>query len=71
MYKISGEVIKFTENTTQSEREELTAREESLSENPWRDFQGYALLPLLFVISMIPLSHILRKCTNDYKLYKL
>ena len=33
-------------------------------------FQGDALLPLLFVIPMMPLKHILRKCTAAYKLSK-
>ena len=30
-------------------------------------FQGDALSPLLFIIAMIPLNHILRKCTAGYK----
>ena len=34
-------------------------------------FQGDALSPLLFLIAMIPLNHILRKCTAGYKLSKL
>ena len=33
-------------------------------------FQGYALSPLLFIIAMISLNHILRKCTAEYKLGK-
>ena len=31
-------------------------------------FQGDALLPLLFIIAMMPLNHILRKCAAGYKL---
>ena len=31
-------------------------------------FQGDALSPLLFMIAMMPLNHILRKCTAGYKL---
>ena len=31
-------------------------------------FQGDALSPLLFIIAMMPLNHILRKCTAGYKL---
>ena len=31
-------------------------------------FQGYALSPLLFIIAMMPLNHILRKCAAGYKL---
>ena len=33
-------------------------------------FQEDVLLPLLFVIAMIPLNHNLRKCTSEYKLSK-
>ena len=31
-------------------------------------FQGDAISPLLFIIAMMPLNHILRKCTAGYKL---
>ena len=31
-------------------------------------FQGDALSPFLFIIAMMPLNHILRKCTTGYKL---
>ena len=31
-------------------------------------FQGDALSPVLFIIAMMPLNHILRKCTAGYKL---
>ena len=31
-------------------------------------FQGDALSPLLFIIAIMPLNHILRKCTGGYKL---
>ena len=31
-------------------------------------FQGDALSPLLFIIAMMPLNHILRKCVAGYKL---
>ena len=31
-------------------------------------FRGDALSPLLFIIAMMPLNHILRKCTAGYKL---
>ena len=31
-------------------------------------FQGDALSPLLFITAMMPLNHILRKCTAGYKL---
>ena len=49
-------------------RVELTARGRSLVEEKiQRDiFQGDALSPLLFIIVMMPLNHILRKCTAGY-----
>ena len=31
-------------------------------------FQGDSQSPLLFIIAMMPLNHILRKCTAGYKL---
>ena len=31
-------------------------------------FQGDALSPSLFIIAMMPLNHILRKCTPSYEL---
>ena len=33
-------------------------------------FQGDALLPLIFVIAMMPFNNIFRKCTEDYKFIK-
>ena len=53
-------------------RVELTARGRSLVEEKiQRDiFQGDALSPLLFIIVMMPLNHILRKCTAGYKLFR-
>ena len=33
-------------------------------------FQGDVLSLLLFIIAMMPLNHILRKCTAGYKLNK-
>ena len=33
-------------------------------------FQGDVLSPLLFVIAMIPVYHIFRKCTEGYKFTK-
>ena len=72
MYKISGEVIKFVENTMENWSVELTAGRKSLTEVKIqrRIFQGNALPPLQFVIAMMPLSYILRKCTEGYKLHK-
>ena len=49
---------------------ELTSRGESSAKvNIRRDiFQGESLLPLLFVICMIPLTHVLRKAKARYTL---
>ena len=70
MYKISHEVINFMEQTMQTWRVEQTASRRSLAETKIQRgiFQGDVLSPLLFLIAMIPLNHILRKCTAGYKL---
>ena len=70
MYKISHEVINFIEKTMQTWRVELTAGGRSLAETNIKRgiFEGDALSPLLFIIAMMPLNHILRKCTAGYKL---
>ena len=54
----------------QTLRVELTAGGRSLAETKIQReiFQGDALSPLLFIIAMMPLNHILRKCTAGYKL---
>ena len=54
-------------------RVELIAGRKGLAEaNIQRGiFQGDALSPLLFVIGLMLLNHILRKCTSRYKLCKL
>ena len=51
---------------------ELTAGGRSLVEANVRRgiFQGDALSLLLFIIAMMPLNHMLRKCTAGYKLSK-
>ena len=51
---------------------ELTAGGRSLAEGKiQRDiFQGDALSSLLFIIAMMPLNHVIRKCTDGYKLSK-
>ena len=73
MYKISHGVINFIDKTMKTWRVELTAGGRSLSEAKiQRDiFQGDALSPLLFIIAMMPLNHIPRKCTAGYKLIRL
>ena len=52
---------------------ELTARGKSLAEAKFQRgiFQGDTLSPLLFIVAMMPLDHILRKCTVRYKLSRL
>ena len=70
MYKISHEVINFIEQTMKTWRVELRAGGRSIAETKIQRgiFQGDALSPLLFIIAMIPLNHIIRKCTAGYKL---
>ena len=72
MYKISGEVINFIEKTMKNWRVELTAEGRSLAEAKIQRgiFQGNALSLIQFIIGMMPLNHILRKCTAGYKLSK-
>ena len=66
MYKISAEVINFIEKILRIM--ELTAGGRSLAKIQRRIFQGNALSLLLFIIAMMPLNHILRKYTAEYKL---
>ena len=53
-------------------RVELTAGGRRLGEAKIQRgiFLGDALSPLLFITTMMPLNHILRKCTAGYKLTK-
>ena len=70
MYKISYEVISFIEKNMKTWRVNLRAGGRSLAKTKIQRgiFQGDALSPLLFIIAMMPLNHILRKCTVGYKL---
>ena len=51
-------------------RVELTVGGRSIAETKIQRgiFQGDALSPLLFIIAMMPLNHILRKCAAGYKI---
>ena len=73
IYKISHEVIKFIEKTIKIWRVELTAGGTILAEAKIQRgiFQGDALSPILFIIAMMPLNPILRKCIAGYKLSRL
>ena len=70
MYKTSAEVINFIDKTMKTWRVDLTAGGRRLAEAKIQRgiFQGDALSPLLFIITMMPLNNILRKCTAGYKL---
>ena len=70
MHKISDEVINFIDKTMKTWRVKLTAGGRRLAEAKIQRgiFQVDTLSPLLFIIVMMPLNHILRKCTAGYKL---
>ena len=69
MYKISHEVINFIEKTMKTWRVEFTAGGRNLAEAKiQRGIFQEALSSLLFIIAMMPLNHILKKCTAGYKL---
>ena len=70
MNKISHEVINFIDKTMKTWRVELTAGVRSLAEAKIHRgiFQEDALSHLLFIIAMMPLNHMIRKCTARYKL---
>ena len=62
--------MNFIEKNRQTWRVELTAEVRSLAETKIQRgiFQGDAPSLLLFIIAMMPLNHILRKCIAGYKL---
>ena len=73
MYRILNECIQFIEKIMETWTVELTAGGNCLAEVKILRgiFLGNATSPLLFVIAMMSLNHILRKCTAGYKLSKL
>ena len=72
MYIISHKVINFIEKTMKTWWVEWITGGRSLAETKIQKgiFQGDVLLPLLFIIAMMPLNHLLRKCTAGYNLSK-
>ena len=72
MNKISDKFIKFIEKTMENWRVELTASGKGLAEMKIQRgiFLGGELSPSLFVITMIPLNHIFKKSTGEYRLTK-
>ena len=72
MPKISDKIIKFIKETMKNWRVELTAGGKSLAVVKMQRsiFQKGVLSPLQFVIEMMPLNHIVRKCTGSYKFTK-
>ena len=73
MYKLPDQVVQFIKENMETWRGELTAGGKRLVEVKIQRglFQGDSLSPLLFVIAMMPLNYILRKCTARHKLMKL
>ena len=72
VYKIPDQIVQFIEKTMETWRFELIAGGKILPEvKIQRDiFPGDALPPLLFVIAIMSLNHIFRKCIAGYKLSK-
>ena len=71
MYKISDKLIEFTTETIKNRKLELITGGKSEGVKIQRNiFQGDVISPLLFVIAMMSLTHVLRKCTGSYKFIK-
>ena len=70
MYKISHEIINFIEKKHEKLESWINSKRIKLGWNKIQRgiFQGDALSPLLFIIAMMPLNHILSKCSAGYKL---
>ena len=68
MFKVAGNVSHLVKHSMKSWKVELSSGKETLAEVNIRRgiFQGDSFSPLLFVIALIPLTLILRKCKNGY-----
>ena len=64
--------MKFIESAGENLKVELMAGGKSFAEVKIQGgiFQGHALLQFLFVVTMMPLNHILTKCAGGIKLSK-
>ena len=71
MYKISDKVIKFIEETMKNWRIKVKAGGKCFAEVKIQRgiFQRDAVSPLLFIIAVITLNHIRRKCTGGLQIY--
>ena len=70
LVRVSDNILKFAKRSMANWQTELTSCGESLVKVNIRRgiFQGDSLSPLLFVICMIPLTHVLRKAKARYTL---
>ena len=68
MFKVAGNVSCLVRNSMNSWKVELSSGKETLAQDNIRRgiFQGDSFSPLLFVIALIPLTRILRKCKYGY-----
>ena len=73
MYKIPDQIVQFIEKSMETWRVELTAGGKSLAKVKIQRgvFQGDEWSPFLFVIALMLLNHVLKKCTAGHKLSKL
>ena len=72
MYKISCKVLNFITKDIKNWKMELAAGGQTLAEVKLQRgiFQGVSFLLLLFVVTMMPLNYILKKCTVGNKFTK-
>ena len=68
MFKVAGNVSCLVRNSMNLWKVELSSGKETLAQVNIRRgiFQGDSSSPLLFVMALIPLTLILRKCKNGY-----